>query len=533
MEKSLFSWNVDSTRMNDSENLLKRPAIRNCSPPRYVSPNGSPHTTPTKFRPDGGDRFMPFREQSLAWSTKYASLSASPLIEKNAKALQSSENANPTSHREQSSPNNSNHQSSSSNAQNNDDQVHDSVTHRALLKNELLNHSIVDIRSFQSHYDGSDAVNVMERHKNEALLRFGHRTPQKLTVLAESSIFSKSPLSNDSQKLLKSPRKPQRKVPKNPYKVLDAPELQDDFYLNLVDWSSLNMLSVGLSSCVYLWSACNSSVTKLCDLSPENDSVTSVQWTERGDFLAVGTSRGLLQIWDTHAQRKIHELSGHNSRIGCLAWNNDTICTGSRDRSIIHRDLRQSHVIERRLNSHRQEVCGLKWSPNKEYLASGGNDNQLLIWSLRKNEPVQTHTEHNAAVKALAWSPHHHGVLVSGGGTADRSLRFWNTLTGQAMQCIETGSQVCNVAWSKHSSELVSTHGYSLNQVVLWKYPTMQPIVKLQGHQLRVLYLAMSPDGEAIVTGAGDETLRFWHVFSKSNPQKVNRSALNLHSRIR
>ncbi len=29
----------------------------------------------------------------------------------------------------------------------------------------------------------------------------------------------------------------------------------------------------------------------------------------------------------------------------------------------------------------------------------------------------------------------------------------------------------------------------------------------------RVLYLAMSPDGQSIVTGAGDETLRFWNVF--------------------
>jgi cell division cycle 20-like protein 1 (cofactor of APC complex) len=38
-----------------------------------------------------------------------------------------------------------------------------------------------------------------------------------------------------------------------PAKILDAPELQDDFYLNLVDWSSQNMLGVGLGSCVYLW----------------------------------------------------------------------------------------------------------------------------------------------------------------------------------------------------------------------------------------------------------------------------------------
>lgn len=35
------------------------------------------------------------------------------------------------------------------------------------------------------------------------------------------------------------------------------------------------------------------------------------------------------------------------------------------------------------------------------------------------------------------------------------------------------------------------------------------------------LQQAVSPDGEAIVTGAGDETLRFWNVFSKTRCTKV------------
>ena len=38
-------------------------------------------------------------------------------------------------------------------------------------------------------------------------------------------------------------------------------------------------------------------------------------------------------------------------------------------------------------------------------------------------------------------------------------------------------------------------------------------VATLTGHTYRVLYLAMSPDGQTIVTGAGDETLRFWNVF--------------------
>jgi len=41
----------------------------------------------------------------------------------------------------------------------------------------------------------------------------------------------------------------------------------------------------------------------------------------------------------------------------------------------------------------------------------------------------------------------------------------------------------------------------------------MEQIKTLTGHTYRVLYLSVSPDGENIVTGAGDETLRFWKVF--------------------
>jgi len=45
----------------------------------------------------------------------------------------------------------------------------------------------------------------------------------------------------------------------------------------------------------------------------------------------------------------------------------------------------------------------------------------------------------------------------------------------------------------------------------------MKKVSTLTGHTFRVLYLAMSPDGTTIVTGAGDETLRFWNVFPSRN----------------
>ena len=87
-----------------------------------------------------------------------------------------------------------------------------------------------------------------------------------------------------SSKLLVSPQRVTRKIAKTPFKVLDAPELQDDFYLNLLDWSSQNTMCVGLGTSVYLWSACTCQVSKLCDLQDDGDVVTSVSWSDRVSF---------------------------------------------------------------------------------------------------------------------------------------------------------------------------------------------------------------------------------------------------------
>ena len=312
--------------------------------------------------------------------------------------------------------------------------------------------------------------------------------------------------------LLSPRRRAPRKIARSPFKVLDAPALQDDFYLNLVDWSSSNVLAVGLGTCVYLWSACTSKVTKLCELAP-NDSVASVAWTQRGTYLGVGTNSGEVQIWDVAKCKKTRAMLGHRSRAGTLAWNSHTLSSGSRDRAILNRDIRSPSDYSSKLLGHKSEVCGLKWSYDDQQLASGGNDNQLFVWNSHSTSPILRCSEHTAAVKAIAWSPHQHGLLASGGGTADRCIRFWNTVTNTPLQCVDTGSQVCNLVWSKNVNEIVSTHGYSQNQIVVWRYPSMSKLTTLTGHTLRVLFLAISPDGQTIVTGAGDETLRFWNVF--------------------
>ena len=119
-----------------------------------------------------------------------------------------------------------------------------------------------------------------------------------------------------------------------------------------MDWSSKNVLAVGLGSSIYLWSAMNSKVTKLSDIGP-NNRVTSVQWSRDGHLFAVGTHTGALQIWDTTRSKLLKTLNGHNGRICAVAWNNTFLSTGSRDHSIMHRDLRCPQDYTAKIVGHR------------------------------------------------------------------------------------------------------------------------------------------------------------------------------------
>jgi cell division cycle protein 20 (cofactor of APC complex) len=134
-------------------------------------------------------------------------------------------------------------------------------------------------------------------------------------------------------------------------------------------------------------------------------------------------------------------------------------------------------------------------------------------------------TDHQAAVKALAWSPHERHLLASGGGTADRCIKFWNSQTGGLLNSIDTGSQVCALQWNPFEKEILSSHGFARNEISLWKYPSMTKIKELEGHTSRVLHLATSPDGGTVVSAAGDETLRFWEVFAPPSKSKTSSSA--------
>ena len=83
---------------------------------------------------------------------------------------------------------------------------------------------------------------------------------------------------------------------------------------------SIGPRAVGLGGCVYLSRVCTSKVTKLCDLSNSEDTVTLISWAQRGTHLSVGTNKGEVQLRDTIKCEKVRTMGGHMARVVTLAW---------------------------------------------------------------------------------------------------------------------------------------------------------------------------------------------------------------------
>ncbi|MFZ4557342.1 MAG: WD40 repeat domain-containing protein, partial [Pseudanabaena sp.] len=93
---------------------------------------------------------------------------------------------------------------------------------------------------------------------------------------------------------------------------------------------------------------------------------------------------------------------------------------------------------------------------------------------------------------------------------SDKTLRLWNLQGNQiGMPFQGHESRVLSVAFSPDGKAIVS--GSDDKTLRLWDLQGNQIGMPFQGHESSVNSVAFSPDGKAIVSGSYDNTLRLWH----------------------
>jgi len=329
----------------------------------------------------------------------------------------------------------------------------------------------------------------------------------------------------------------QRHISTSPIAVYDVGDIENDYYLNVVNWHpTKNLLAVAVKNRINLYNFDDESVSGLSEIGIGGDepryTITSLRWIPRHEMcLAIGMSNGTIEVWDVHKSAKLRKLHNHQSRVCSLSWNKNLLASGSSDTKIVIYDpLRSSAQYITQIQCHDQEVCSLEWSPDGTKLASGGNDNIVNVWQLHSNH-FRAFRDHTAAVKALAWCPFKPSVLASGGGTADRHICLWDTNTGECINTVDTRSQVSSLRWSPNPyRELVSGHGFSQNSLLVWECPSLKKIAVLDNHKDRILHTAQSPRGNIVASVSADGHMKTWNIWPYPTIESTRTEDRLLHS---
>ena len=159
----------------------------------------------------------------------------------------------------------------------------------------------------------------------------------------------------------------------------------------------------------------------------------SVTWSPDGEYLAVGTYSGQVQVWDASAQELLHTWkSPTRVPIISLGWSPDgnTIASGELQGDINMWDTASGEILQRLTGytQERRDVNGVAWSPDGKILASAHQDGKVRLWDTGTFGLIRTIRAHSGWARGVVFSPNGH-LLASTG--EDKRICLWDVATGQ------------------------------------------------------------------------------------------------------
>ncbi|CAG7845863.1 Uncharacterized WD repeat-containing protein alr2800, partial [Serendipita indica DSM 11827] len=265
-------------------------------------------------------------------------------------------------------------------------------------------------------------------------------------------------------------------------------------------------------------------------LEGHTDYVRSVAFSPDGQRIVSGSDDRTVRLWDVETGAQIGSpLEGHTHYVRSVAFSPDgqRIVSGSDDRTVRLWDVETGAQIGSPLEGHTHYVRSVAFSPDGQRIVSGSDDRTVRLWDVETGAQIGSPLEgHTGSVNSVAFSPDGQRIVS---GSSDRTVRLWDVETGAQIGSPLEGhtgwkrahrldprlkdiqAAVMSVAFSPDGQRIVS--GSSDRTVRLWDVETGAQIGSpLEGHTDSVRSVAFSPDGQRIVSGSDDRTVRLWDV---------------------
>jgi WD40 repeat protein/serine/threonine protein kinase len=287
----------------------------------------------------------------------------------------------------------------------------------------------------------------------------------------------------------------------------------------------------------------------------EESEIRTLQFSSRGDVLAVGDGAGETRIWNI-ATEKALAIHGHSLPVVSLAFSPDgsMIATGSTDETIKLWNALTGELIDKKITGHVGACWSLAFAPDGETLASGTRDGPIRFWNLSSLSTPETITNLlSDRYGNFAFSPD--GKLMAG-GCRDKFVRVWEVATMREIASLAGQSYV--MMFTSDNQELLTareggaaqwwnfkTHqarripsyggigtvtavavsqdrkmvgvGHDSGSIQVLEVDSGKVVGSYVGHLDTILSIAFTSDGTKFATGSRDKTLRVWELKTASN----------------
>ncbi|KAK7055537.1 WD-repeats-region domain-containing protein [Favolaschia claudopus] len=267
----------------------------------------------------------------------------------------------------------------------------------------------------------------------------------------------------------------------------------------------------------------------------------------QNDRLALSTSKGFIQIWDTNTKKMVSQWSTNG--VASMVWNGNVLTTGGLKGAIRQYDTRIQPAAKMKeqaakATNHRGRVSVLSWNSEGRLLASGDQHGAVWTWDSRALVPLDVgdfsqrrkKIQHSQAISALGWCPWQPKLLAT--GDIQGVVRFWNVEpanpNSNATQPtkIEFGSKVVGLTFSPNYKELLTTLGppsnvpdntrlsvlpgsTTCNALVSHTFPSLRPITSISVSEEEVCGSVLNTATTAhkiVVAVPGEAALKVYDV---------------------
>jgi len=298
-----------------------------------------------------------------------------------------------------------------------------------------------------------------------------------------------------------------------------------------------------LSNCTLLDANLNGADLTEVNLT-ESYTVKCISWSPNGLYLGCGDDRGNVWLWDAKNWREVGILRGHKGSVLSICWGRDSqvIASGSGDGSVRIWNVSTGECV----TTFGEDSCGVRdvaFSKDRRFLACACSDGFVRVWSLAK-------AESSPSLKLINYESvreYQKGYVASmsqlfeelESEALDLEPEDVHTMTAEVRRLTSeiVGADkpsdvlpVHCVCWHPHNSEEVVSSGagwisqgdearfFGLlnepNTVKCWDTGTGKLVKEFALHYDQINGLAITPNGDTIITGSDDHTVRGWLIES-------------------